>query len=101
MTWTKVAVRADLERQSPLGVAVNGEEIALFWLDGAPHATANICTHAFARLSDGFVDGGCIECPIHQALFDIKTGAVLGGPASEPIRTYSCRVAGESVEIDL
>jgi nitrite reductase/ring-hydroxylating ferredoxin subunit len=101
MVWTKVAERADLERETPLAVAVAGEEIALYWLDGEPFATSNICTHAFARLSEGFLDGGCVECPIHQAQFDIKTGAVVAGPADEPIRTYPCRRVGENIEIDI
>ncbi|MDQ2082821.1 non-heme iron oxygenase ferredoxin subunit [Xanthobacteraceae bacterium Astr-EGSB] len=101
MAWTKVAERADIERGSPLAVEVAGEEIALYWLDGEPFATSNICSHAFARLSEGFLDGGCIECPIHQAQFDIRTGAAVAGPADTPIRTYPCRVTGESVEIDI
>lgn len=101
MAWTKVAARTELERQSPLVVDVAGDEVALYWLDGQAFATANVCTHAFARLSDGFVDGGCIECPIHQAQFDIRTGAVVAGPASDPIKTYPCRVAGDGIEIDI
>jgi len=101
MAWTKVAERVALERASLLPVQVDGQEIALYWLDGEPLATANICTHAFARLTDGFVDGACIECPIHQAQFDIKTGAVVAGPADEPIRTYLCRLAGDGIEIDV
>ena len=101
MAWTKVARRDELERQSPMAVDVGGAQIALFWLDEAPYATSNICSHAFARLSDGFIDGGCVECPIHQAQFDIKTGAVLAGPAEAPIATYPCRVAGEDIEIDI
>lgn len=101
MAWTKVAERTKLEQQSPLAVSVAGEEIALYWLDGEPFATSNTCTHAQAQLSDGFVDGGCIECPIHQAQFDIKTGAVVSGPADDPVKTYPCRVNGNAVEVDI
>lgn len=101
MAWTRVAERAVLERESPMAVEVNGEDIALYWLDGQPFATSNTCTHAFARLSDGFLDGGCIECPIHQAQFDIRTGDAVAGPASAPLRTYPCRIAGEGIEIDV
>jgi nitrite reductase/ring-hydroxylating ferredoxin subunit len=101
MAWTKVAARTELEQLSPLVVDVAGEEVALYWLDGQAFATSNVCTHAFARLSDGFIDGGCIECPIHQAQFDIRTGAVIAGPASDPIKTYPCRVAGDGIEIDV
>jgi nitrite reductase/ring-hydroxylating ferredoxin subunit len=101
MAWTKVAERTELERQSPLAVDVAGEPIALYWLDGEAFATSNTCTHAQAQLTDGFLDGGCIECPIHQAQFDVRTGDVVSGPADTPLETYPCRVNGEAIEIDI
>jgi len=45
-----------------MGVEVAGEEIALYWVDDAVYATHDVCTHAFARLSEGFLEGECIEC---------------------------------------
>ena len=101
MAWTRVAAAADLKRQSVLAVEAGGEEVALWWVEGAPYATSNICTHAFARLSDGFRDGECIECPIHQALFNVKSGEVVAGPAGAPIKTYPCKVDGADIVIDL
>jgi apoptosis-inducing factor 3 len=101
MTWTRVASAAELERQGVLGVEHGGDDIALYWIDGTVYATANVCTHAFARLSEGFLDGDCIECPIHQALFNVKTGEVVAGPAEEPIKTYPCRNEGGDVWVDL
>ena len=80
MAWTKVAAAADLKERGVMDAEVNGEEIALYWVDDAPYATANICTHAFARLSEGYLDGDCIECPVHQALFNVKTGEAVSPP---------------------
>jgi 3-phenylpropionate/trans-cinnamate dioxygenase ferredoxin subunit len=51
-------------------------------------ATSNICSHAYAELSDGEVKGFVIECWLHGADFDLRTGKALTLPAIEPIETY-------------
>jgi 3-phenylpropionate/trans-cinnamate dioxygenase ferredoxin subunit len=50
-----------------------------------------VCTHQYALLSEGYVEDGCIECPLHQGRFDLKTGAALGAPVTEPVRVYRVR----------
>jgi nitrite reductase/ring-hydroxylating ferredoxin subunit len=61
----------------------------------------NICTHAMARMSEGFLKGTRITCPLHGASFDVRTGRVLGGPAVMPLATYPTRVTNGAVEIAL
>jgi nitrite reductase/ring-hydroxylating ferredoxin subunit len=100
MAWTRVASRSEVEEKKVTDVTVAGNEIALYFVDGAIYATDNICTHAFARLSEGYLDGDCIECPIHQALFNVKTGEVVAPPAFQPVKTYPCRVEGDDVFIE-
>jgi nitrite reductase/ring-hydroxylating ferredoxin subunit len=101
MAWTRVASRSEVEERKIADCEVAGNEIALYWVDGSVYATENICTHAFARLSEGFLDGDCIECPVHQAVFNVKTGDVVAPPATEPIKTYPCRIEGDDVLIDV
>jgi nitrite reductase/ring-hydroxylating ferredoxin subunit len=101
MAWTRVAGTAELRDKSVLGVECAGEEIALYWIDGAVYATADTCTHAAARLSEGFLDGDCIECPVHQALFNVKSGEAVAGPATESVKTYPCRIDGDAIMIDI
>ena len=101
MAWTRVASRSEVEEKKIAEATVGETEIALYAVDGAIYATDNICTHAFARLSEGFLDGDCIECPIHQALFNVKTGEVVAPPASQPLKTFPCRVEGDDVLIDI
>jgi len=55
---------------------------------------------AFARLSEGFLDGDCIECPVHQALFNVKTGEAVAPPAYQPVKTFPCRIEGDDILID-
>jgi naphthalene 1,2-dioxygenase ferredoxin component len=99
--WIAAARRDELQEDDVVGVTVEGREVALYLLDGKPHATDNLCTHGQARLSDGFVLGDCVECPLHQGQFDIRTGKPLCAPVTEPIRVYRARFSGDSVEIDV
>jgi nitrite reductase/ring-hydroxylating ferredoxin subunit len=101
MAWVRAATAADVKERGVMGVTVAGEEIALYWVDDAVYATHDVCTHAYARLSEGFLDGECIECPIHQALFNVKTGEVVAAPAFTPVKTYPCRVERDDVLIEI
>jgi nitrite reductase/ring-hydroxylating ferredoxin subunit len=101
MAWTRVASRSEVEEKKIAEATVGETEIALYFVDGAIYATDNICTHAFARLSEGYLDGDCIECPVHQALFNVKTGAVVAAPAFTPLKTFPVRVEGDDVLVDV
>jgi nitrite reductase/ring-hydroxylating ferredoxin subunit len=101
MAWMRVASMAELKERGVMGVECGGEAIALYWVDGSVYATGDTCTHAAASLSEGFLDGDCIECPIHQALFNIKTGEAVAGPATEPVKTYPCRIEGDDISIEM
>lgn len=99
--WLRAASRSDLEEGEVIGVEVAGRAIALYNVDGAIFATDNICTHAYARLSDGWLDGELIECPLHAARFDVRTGKVLDPPATEDLRVYPVRVVDGEIEVKL
>jgi naphthalene 1,2-dioxygenase system ferredoxin subunit len=99
--WVRAAARADLAEGEVLGVEVVGRSIALYDVDGRIFATDNICTHAYARLSDGWLDDGLIECPLHAARFDVRTGKVLDPPATEDLKTYPVRVIDDTIEVKL
>jgi nitrite reductase/ring-hydroxylating ferredoxin subunit len=62
-------------------------------------AVDNICSHAFARMSEGYLKGTRIICPMHGAAFDVRTGRVLGGPAFMPIEAFPTRVVNGTVEV--
>ncbi|MBY8604784.1 MAG: non-heme iron oxygenase ferredoxin subunit [Burkholderia sp.] len=101
MSYRFAAKLADLVEDEPLPVTIGDERIALYLLDGNVHATHNVCTHQFALLSDGYMEDGCIECPLHQGRFDIRTGAALCAPATTPVRVYDVRLEGDSIMVDL
>jgi len=101
MAWHKATTKAALADRDVIGVEVNGVEVAVYRLDDGYYATGNICTHQRAFMSDGYVENGCIECPLHQAIFDIKTGAALEGPSKGPLPSYPARVDGDDIFVDL
>jgi anthranilate 1,2-dioxygenase ferredoxin subunit len=101
MNWVDAAAEADVGEGECLGVRVNGMPVALVREGGKIHALHDLCTHGAARLSDGFVENGCIECPLHQGLFDLATGAPRSAPITEAVRTYPARCVAGRIEIAL
>jgi naphthalene 1,2-dioxygenase system ferredoxin subunit len=99
--WVRVASRSELKEGEVLGVELAARSVALYNADGIIFATDNICTHAYARLSDGWLDGETIECPLHAARFDIRTGQALDPPATENLKTYPVRVVNGEIEVKL
>jgi len=80
---------------------VGDRQIAIYNVDGELYATDNVCTHAFALLSDGWLDGDVIECPLHGGRFEVRTGKALGYPVEVDLKTYQVRVVGEDVQVKL
>jgi nitrite reductase/ring-hydroxylating ferredoxin subunit len=83
------------------GVEVANGRLAVYNIDGTFHVTDNVCTHAFAILSDGWLEDGIIECPLHGGRFDVVTGEAVTEPARCPLRTYPARVRNGLVEAEL
>jgi len=81
-------------------VATDEAPIIVFNLDGRYYAVENRCTHEDTELSGGVLEGDEIVCPLHGARFSVVTGAVLGPPAYENLRTFPVRVTNGWVEVD-
>ena len=64
--------------------------------DGVALVSA-ICTHADVALDDGAVNGCTIECPKHNACFDLRTGDVVRGPARQSLRTHRVDIVGGQI----
>ncbi|MHA1536854.1 MAG: nitrite reductase small subunit NirD [Alphaproteobacteria bacterium] len=95
--WHKVAAASEITEDEPKGVEIGGKHIAVFKLGDKFHATDNVCPHAFALLTDGFVDDGAVECPLHAAKFDIATGKCLAEPAEDDLATYEVKLEGGDI----
>ncbi len=101
MAWQAAGSWSDLAEGEVRGVVVAEVPVALYRIDGAPYATHNICTHAHACLSDGYLEGGLIECPLHQALYDVRTGKAISGPTQLDLKVFPVRLLDGQVQIDV
>ena len=79
-------------------VEVAGHRVCLARTDdGAFFAIDDTCSHEEESLSEGWLDGSCIECPAHNSIFDLRTGEPTTLPATEPVPTYPVRLDGDDV----
>src|SRR5262245_52902322 len=79
---------------------VAGRRIAVANADGTLFAFDDACTHRQCSLAKGRLSGTTVTCTCHGSEFDIRTGHVLKGPASQPVRTYRIESATDTVHID-
>jgi len=84
----------------PPGTATLVGDVAVFNVGGSFCATQNKCTHRQGPLSKGKLDGSTVTCPNHGAQFNVCTGAVLRGPAKDPLQTYRVGVEGELARVE-
>jgi len=82
-------------------VQIGGRCILLANVNGRFFATDDTCTHEDASLSAGSLRGELVKCPLHGSRFNVCTGQAMEEPAQENLRTYTVRVDGESILIDL
>lgn len=99
--WKDVASTLDLGVDEMVEVQDGKLELAIYRLEDGYYATSNICTHQYAKLTEGYIEEDMVECPLHQALFDIRTGKAQGGLAKIDLRTYDVKVEGERILVNL
>ncbi len=74
-----------------------GDAVLIANVNGVIHACDDICSHAYASLSEGDIDGAEVECPLHGAVFNITTGEALTPPADSPIKVYQVQIEGDNI----
>jgi len=76
-------------------------DCAVFNVEGGFCATQAMCTHRQGPLSEGSLDGSTVTCPLHGAQFNVWSGAVVRGPARDPLKTYRVSIDGEVGRVEL
>lgn len=99
LAFQRAARLSDVETGLPLGVALpDGMRVCLIRDGERIYAVADRCPHREFALSGGNLVSPCIlECQWHGARFDVRTGRVVQGPATNGVTTYSVRVVGDEV----
>ena len=78
-----------------------GTRITIANVAGTFFAIDDTCTHSGCSLGDGKLDGSTIQCACHGSRFDVTSGAVVRGPAEDPVRSYPVHVANGEVQVDV
>ena len=95
----KIADISDVDLGQSISVEVEGGNILVSNTEEGFFAVRDLCTHAFTPLCGGYIQGTLISCPLHGAVFDLKTGEAMSPPAYEDLETFeieSFKVMGNS-----
>ncbi len=101
LTWQPVGKRDAVSEDQPLTATIADKEIGIYILGGQYYALEDICPHAYALLSQGFVEGDEIECPLHGAKFHIPTGKCTMEPGGRDLKSYPVRIEGDTILVGL
>ena len=99
MPYVSVLSLSELPPGTARRCTAGSVEVAIYNVDGEVFATADLCSHAHAHLSEGSLEGHTIQCPKHGGRFDVRTGKATRFPAFAPVRTYDVRVEGSEIQV--
>jgi 3-phenylpropionate/trans-cinnamate dioxygenase ferredoxin component len=100
--WVAACAAGDIDAEDVVPFDHGGHAYAIYRSpDDDYYATDGLCTHEQTLLCDGLVDGGVIECPMHNGRFDYTSGKALGAPVLADLRTYPVKVVDGTVYIDV
>jgi len=97
--FVPVAKTSELSPGAMKWVVIDRERVVVANVDGVFYALRDSCGHQGAPLSTGTLMGYVIECPLHFACFDARTGELLNGPVSADVPTYQVLVEGDTVYV--
>ncbi len=99
--WHLVGTTGEITEDEPKQVKIGDVLVGLFRVGDEILAIHDVCTHEFACLTDGWVEGDTVECPLHQARFNLRTGEVLDPPATDDVATYPVKLDGDQIYVSL
>lgn len=99
--FQKIASKSEIANGKMKEFRIAGKVITIANTDGEYLAFDGVCTHAQCSLAGGFLDGFTLTCYCHGGMFDIKSGEVLGPPATSPINVYNLKIEGDDIFIEI
>ena len=97
--WQDVISLDELEKGDVTNAKFGTKDLAIYDATDGIFVSLSRCTHGAANLCDGYFDGTYIECPLHQGLFDVRTGEAKAVPARVKLRMILSRIKNEMVQI--
>lgn len=90
---------SNLVEGKPQKISLGDKDVCVARIGEEVFAVADICTHSEASLSEGDISNYKIECWLHGAEFDLRTGDAMTPPAIEALETFEVRRDGDTVTI--
>ncbi len=97
--FVRIAPLASLREGRMQSCRIAGRDVVICNTKSGVFALDNVCTHALARMSEGRLKGEKLTCPMHGAVFDVRNGSVLAGPATQPLATHAVRIVDGFIEV--
>lgn len=97
---TTLCLASELANGQARRVLIGTHPVAVFRIDDRFHVTDDTCTHGFASLAEGDIEGCRVFCPWHGGAFDITTGAPVAQPCTVALKTYACSVRDGRVQLN-
>ena len=101
MDKIKTLKTSEISLNSSKVINLGDKQIALFNHEGEYYALDDMCSHAEASLSEGDVYDCKVECPLHGAEFDLKTGDAVTLPATKPVNKYKVNVEDDYIFLEM
>ena len=99
--WIEVGSTDSIEEEALIRFDHQDKTFCVYRLTDGVYATDGICTHEAVHLEDGLVMDDEIECPMHQGIFNIKSGEALSPPACDDLKTYPVKVDNDKIFIKI
>ena len=99
--WLEVSDDTEVEVEDIIRFDHDNKTYCIYRLKDGYYATDGVCTHENVHLEEGLVIDDEIECPMHQGIFNIKTGKAISPPAWDDLKTYQVKVENSKIYINL
>ena len=99
--WHTIIAVEEIEKGDVTNVHFGTKDLAVFDAKDGIFVSLSRCTHGAANLCDGYFDGTYIECPLHQGLFDVRTGEPKAVPARVKLKMLESRVKNGMIQVYL
>jgi nitrite reductase/ring-hydroxylating ferredoxin subunit len=100
-TSAPVCAAADISPGTVKSFEIGDVLVAVYSIGGTYYATEACCTHSFANLADGILEGDVIECSLHFGAFHVPTGKAVQAPCFTDLKTFRTEVKDGHVFVDL
>lgn len=99
--FVKVASVSEIPDPGKEMFEVDDRLVVVVHVEGLFYCIDDVCTHDGGPLGDGQLCGFEIACPRHGAKFDVRTGAALTMPATEPTASHEVKIVDDQVFVKL